>query len=243
MILIAGMFLLLAVALVYRFHHRLGGRPEVTRAEAKTKDPAAELVSASGMVLKGRPGGTEWCQIAVGAHLMEGDLVQTDRTGGATIRYSNGNTVTIQENTIVAVRSAGDGNMDISAPAAEDMSVSADSRKGIGASSMSGGAEDKAAVAAFNQARANEPGPFIRLDRIVQFGRILELVGTVEAGSRLLVNNEIVDVAGDGSFKHFTDPFPSFVEKASLAMKVTDLAGRSSVVEAVHDFNPHRGKS
>jgi hypothetical protein len=235
-------FLLLAVALAYRFIHRLGGSPEVTRVEAKTKDPAAELVSASGMVLKGKLGGTEWSQIAAGTHLMEGDLVQTDRTGGATIRYSNGNTVTIQENTIVAVRSAGDGNMDISAPAAEDMPVSADFKKDVDASPVSGGAEDKAAVAAFNEARANVPGPYIRLDRIVQFGRILELAGTVEAGSRLLVNNEIVDVTGDGSFKHFTDPFPSFVQKASLAMKVTDLAGRSSVVEAVHDFNPHRGK-
>ena len=31
------------------------------------------------------------------------------------------------------------------------------------------------------------------------------------------------------------------VEKANLVMKVTDLAGRTRVVAAVHDFNSHGG--
>jgi hypothetical protein len=223
-----GIGLLFAAALVYLFLHRSGSSPEVTRVEAKTKDPVAELVSATGMVLTGKPGRAEWNEIAVGARLMEGDLIQTDKSGGATIRYSNGNTVTIQENTVLTVRNAGDGSMDIGVPAAEEAPAV-------------GGTEDKAAVAAFNEARANEPDPLIRLDRIVQFGRSLELVGNVGAGSRLIVNNEIVDVAGDGSFKHFTNPFPASVQKANLDMKVSDLAGRTRVFAAVHDFNPHGG--
>jgi hypothetical protein len=240
-LLIAGIFLLLASALVFLFLHRSGSIKEVTRVEAKTKDPVAELVSATGMVLTGKPGRTEWDQIAAGARLMEGDLIKTDKSGGATIRYSNGNTVTIQENSVLTVRSARDGSMDIGAPATEEAPASADSGREGEAFVPAGGAEDKAAVAAFNEARANESGPFIRLDRIVQFGRSLELVGNVEAGSRLLMNNEIVDVAGDGSFKHFTNPFPASVQKANLAMKVTDLAGRTRVFAAVHDFNPRGG--
>jgi len=236
------MVMLAAAALVYLVLHRPGNSQEVTRVEAKTKDPVAELVSATGMVLTGKPGRTEWSQIAVGARLMEGDLIQTEKTGGASIRYTNGNTIAIQENTVLTVRSAGDGSMEVSAPGMEDAPTSADSGKGQDASAPDGaGPENRAAVAAFNEARANEPGPFIRLDRIIPFGRSLELVGKVEAGSRLSVNNEIVDVSGDGSFKHFTNPFPVPGQKANLLMKVTDLAGRTRVAAAVHDFNP-RGR-
>lgn len=240
--LVAGMVMLAAAASVYFVLHRTGNSRDVTRVEAKTKDPVAELVSATGMVLTGKPGRTEWNQIAVGARLMDGDLIQTEKSGGASIRYSNGNTIAIQENTVLTVRSAGDGSMEVSVPGMEESPASADSRKGQDASAPdAAGPENKAAVAAFNEARANEPGPFIRLDRIIPFGRSLELVGKVEAGSRLSVNNEIVDVGGDGSFKHFTNPFPVPGHKANLLMKVTDLAGRTRVAAAVHDFNPRGG--
>jgi hypothetical protein len=217
---IAGLGVLSAAALVGLILYRSNSGLDVTRAEAKAKGPVAELISATGMVTTSKSGRAEWSQIAVGAPLMEGDLIQTDKSGGAGIRYSNGNTVAIQEHTVLTVRSAGDGSMEISVPSA---------------------AEDRAAVAAFNRARAGEPGPFIRLDRIVPFGRSLELVGDVEAGSRLSVNNESVDVTGDGSFKHFTNPFPASVGKANLVMKVTDLAGRTRVIAAIHDFNSRDG--
>ena len=236
--LVAGICVLSAAALVYLILRHSNNGPDVMRVEAKAMDPVAELVSATGMVLTGKPGLAEWNQIAVGARLMEGDLIQTDKSGGAGIRYSNGNTVTIQENTVLTVRSAGEGSMEISAPATEEIPPFADSGRKRAASSPTA-AEDRAAVAAFNEARAGELGPFIRLDRIVPFGRSLELVGKVEAGSRLSVNNESVDVIGDGSFKHFTNPFSASVEKANLVMKVTDLAGRTRVVAAIHDFNSH----
>jgi hypothetical protein len=239
---VAGICLLSAAALVYLILYRPDSSPDVTRAEAKAKDPVAELVSATGMVLTGKPGRAEWNQIAIGARLMEGDLIQTDKSGGAGIRYSNGNTVTIQENTVLTVRSAGDGSMEISVPAAENIPPSFGSGQEHTFSSLTA-AEDRAAVAAFNKARAGEPGPFIRLERIVPFGRSLELVGNVEAGSRLSVNNESVDVTGDGSFKHFTNAFPVSVGKANLVMKVTDLAGRTRVVAAIHDFNSRDGNN
>ncbi len=206
---VAGICVLSAAALVSLILYRSNSSLDMTRAEAKAKGPVAELVSATGMVLTGKPGRAEWNQIAVGARLMEGDLIQTDKSGGAGIRYSNGNTVTIQENTVLTVRSAGDGSMEIGVPSAENTPPSSGSGQEHESSSPTA-AEDRAAVAAFNKARAGEPGPFIRLDRIVPFGRSLELVGNVEAGSRLSVNNESVDVTGDGSFKHFTNPFSCF---------------------------------
>jgi hypothetical protein len=238
--LVAGICVLSAAALVCLILYRSDSGPDVTRAEAKAKDPVAELVSATGMVFTWKPGRAERNQITVGARLMEGDLIQTDKSGGAGIRYSNGNTVAIQENTVLTVRSAGDGSMDISAPSAEYAPPSSGSGQEPASSSLTA-AKDRAAVAAFNKARAGELGPFIRLDRIVSFGRSLELVGNVEAGSRLSVNNESVEVTGDGSFKHFTNPFPVSVGKANLVMKVTDLAGRTRVVAAIHDFNSRDG--
>lgn len=238
MVLIAGIVVLAGSAVVYMGFHRPGNVREVTRAEARTKDPVAELVSATGMVLAGKPGRTEWTQMAIGARLMEGDLVQTAKAGAAGIRYSNGNTVTIQENTVLTIRSAGDGSMEISVPTMGAEPVPSAPGKGQEAKPV--GLEDRNAVAAFNEVRAGEPGPFIRLDRVIPFGRSLELVGKVEAGSRLSVNNEIVDVGGDGSFKHFTNPFPASDQKVNLLMRVTDLAGRTRAIAASHDFNPQR---
>jgi hypothetical protein len=238
--LVAGTCVLSAAALVCLILYYSNRGPDVTGVEAKAKDPVAELVSATGMVLAGKPDRAEWNQIAIGARLMEGDLIQTDKSGGAGIRYSNGNTVAIQENTVLTVRSAGDGSMEIGAPAPEEIRSFADFGRKREASSLTA-AENRASATAFNKARAGEPSPFIRLDRIVPFGRSLELVGSVDAGSRLSVNNESVDVTGDGSFKHFTNPFSVSVGKANLVMKVTDLAGRTRVVAALHDFNSRGG--
>jgi hypothetical protein len=238
--LVAGICVLSAATLVCLILYRSNSGPDVTRVEAKAKDPVAELVSTTGMVLTGKPGQAEWNQIAAGARLMEGDLIQTDKSGGAVIRYSNGNTITIQANTVLTVRNAGDGSMEISVPSAEKTPPSSGSGREHEFSAPTA-VEDRAAVATFNKARAGERGPFIRLDRIVPFGRSLELVGKVEAGSRLSVNDEIVDVTGDGSFKHFTNPFSVSAEKANLVMKVTDLAGRTTVVAAIHDFNSRGG--
>ena len=81
--LVAGICVLSAAALVWLILRRTNSCPDVIRVEAKAKDPVAELVSATGMVLTGKPGRAEWNQITVGARLMEGDLIQTDKTGRA----------------------------------------------------------------------------------------------------------------------------------------------------------------
>jgi hypothetical protein len=52
----------------------------------------------------------------------------------------------------------------------------------------------------------------------------------------LTVNKESVDVAGDGSFKHFTNPFPAASRQVRLVMKVANLAGHTRVIAFTHDF-------
>ena len=120
--LIAGICILSASALAYLILHRSTDSPDVASVEARVKDPAAELVSATGMVLAGKPGRDEWSQITVGARLMEGDRIQTDTAGRASIQYANGNTVILQENTVLTVHSAGDGSMEISVSATDAVS-------------------------------------------------------------------------------------------------------------------------
>lgn len=239
-VLIAAILVLAAAASAYLVFYRFGGSKNVAQAEARSIGPAAELVSAKGLVLAGKPHRKEWYQIVVGARLMEGDVIRTDQYGAAGIRYSSGKMIIIPGNTVMTVRIAGDGRMETAMPVSGSASVSADSEQDD-LYSEPAGIENKAAVDAFNEAGANDPGPFIRLDRIVQFGRSLELVGNVEAGSRLTVNNEIVDVSGDGSFKHFTNPFPGSGQRVNLVMKVANLAGRRRMVTSVYDFNP-RGR-
>ncbi len=82
-----------------------------------------------------------------------------------------------------------------------------------------------------------EARPHLALHKIVQFGRTLELVGSAEAGSRLTVNNESIEVSGDGSFKHFTKPFTESGDRVRLEIKATDLAGRTRNLTAFHSFH------
>ncbi len=211
-------------------------------AEKPAKEFAAELIAANGTVFIGKAGRNDWRPVTAGTRLGEGDLIRTDNSGDATIRYSNGVTVSIQSGTIFAVRKTGDGIMEISAPLRElssppDASTSeseippqADPR-----------ADGKSETPVLKDVQANHASLFIKLDRIIQYGRSLELIGSVEAGSRLAVNNETVDVAGDGTFKHFTNPFPVAAREVRLVMKVSDLAGRTRVVTTTHDFGPQAG--
>lgn len=50
----------------------------------------------------------------------------------------------------------------------------------------------------------------LAVDRVIQHGRVLEIIGRTEPGATVLVNNETVfSVAPDGKFKHFTNPLPN----------------------------------
>ncbi len=191
--------------------------------ESPAQKYVAELVHANGMVLVRDPGKSEWREVKTGARLMEGDLVRTDNSGGAGVQYKNGTTVTVPETTVFTVRSATNNRIEVSAsPEAEIALLLPENNRDPAAGAQTKGANES-----------------IELQQVVPFGRSLELIGRVEAGSRLAVNNEIVEVAGDGTFRYFTSPFPVSARFVHLDLKVTDLAGRTRIWTATHDFSPH----
>lgn len=63
----------------------------------------------------------------------------------------------------------------------------------------------------FNLVQQVEAGKEVLLEvtRIVQHGRVLEVVGRTEPGSLVIINNEqVFSIAADGTFRHFTSPLP-----------------------------------
>jgi len=220
-LLIVVVFIPLGIVLI-GFTVLLGLKSSKMKAPAPAQQVVAELASAGGMVLVQDPGRTEWREVKVGAHLIEGDLVRTDSSGKAGIRYKSGTSVCIPANTVFTVRSAVRDEIEVSQnPAASLPPLLLAGEKGT-----LGTAKDR---------------PMIELEQIIPFGRSLELIGRVEAGSNLVINNEFVEVAGDGFFKHFTGPFPASATKVQLTLKVTDLAGRTCTWTAYPDFGPHDG--
>jgi len=50
---------------------------------------------------------------------------------------------------------------------------------------------------------------FLEVTRIVQHGKVLEVLGRTEPGSMVIINNEqVFSIASDGTFRHFTSPLP-----------------------------------
>ena len=219
---IVGIVILVGVALIgggaYLVLHQ-GKRV----AAAPPPESVAELVSTSGMILVRNPGNPEWREVKKGARFTEGDLVRTDSSGEAGIRYKSGRIVSIPGNMVMRVRKLADNEMEITPspdatmPPLRLLDENGNPAKGVG------------------------NGPFIELQQIIPFGKCLELIGRVETGSSLLVNDEIVEVSGEGKFKHFTRPFPASAEVVRLILKVSDLAGRSRTYTATHDFRTYGG--
>jgi hypothetical protein len=219
----------------YFFRHQskvVEEKPIVTEAQVIE----AELVSAKGTVMVRKLGRTAWQEVRVGARLQEGDLIQTDDSGVASIRYSNGATLLIQKDTIFTVQDASGGIMEITAPPQLAMLQNRTSRNTADAIHGSNGM-------ILSEAKAGEQRPSIELQRIIPFGKSLELIGQVEAGSRLLVNGESVEIAGDGTFKHFTNPFPALASKVNIVMRVTNLAGQTRTLRTVYDFSSSGGEN
>lgn len=197
----------------------------------------AELLSAKGTVLLLKSGQTNWQEVPMGAPLMNGDLIQTDISGNAVIRYPNGTTASIQAKTIFAVQRTGNNEMEILMPV--ETHAGGDQLAGI--STEPSIANQASPGSSFERAKAGQLRPSLNLRRIIPFGKSLELIGQVEPGSSLTVNNETVEVGGDGSFKHFTNPFPKSADKVYLVLKATNLAGRDSILTATHDFGSQAG--
>jgi hypothetical protein len=63
----------------------------------------------------------------------------------------------------------------------------------------------------FNLVQQAEAGTeaFLEITRIVQHGKVVEVVGRTEPGSSVIINNEqVFSMAPDGTFRHFTSPLP-----------------------------------
>jgi hypothetical protein len=63
----------------------------------------------------------------------------------------------------------------------------------------------------FSVVRQENAGELLLIvERTIQHGRVLEVIGRTEPGATVLVNNEpVFSVAPNGSFKHFTSPLPN----------------------------------
>ncbi len=232
---VPGILLLSGIACVWWMPYFSSRHSKVKTVEQSVKASSAELVSAVGRVWVRRQHRADWRELRAGDPLVEGDLIQTVRGGSAYIKYADESTVSIPAQTVFSVRSSGDSQMDISAPPDFGNAESASSTFGA---KHSGERAPKANLAAINAGREE---PHLELQRIIPFGRSLELVGKVDAGTSLAINDVTVDVEADGSFKHFTSPFPASRRKVLIVLRATNLAGRRRTLTATHDFDPHDG--
>ena len=64
----------------------------------------------------------------------------------------------------------------------------------------------------------------IKVDRIIPFGHYFQVVGKTDPGVMVYINDEVVEVKGDGSFKHFTRPYKD-KGKHDLVIVGRDLTG------------------
>jgi len=50
---------------------------------------------------------------------------------------------------------------------------------------------------------------FLEITNLIQHGRVVEVVGRTEPGSTVIINNQqVFNIAPDGTFRHFTSPLP-----------------------------------
>ena len=174
--------------------------------------------------------------------LAEGDLIQVGTSGKVQLEYSNGTTVVVPIGTVFSVRradsGAGKGSVFITS---EEVNIVQDPRV---SSSATTDPPERTSVrrAAPEASPAAGSEPTLELKKIVRFGRSLELVGRVDPGGSLVVNGETVDIAADGSFKHFTKPFAGSARTVQLVLTAKDLSGRTRRAMVTQDFSSGPGE-
>jgi hypothetical protein len=71
---------------------------------------------------------------------------------------------------------------------------------------------------------------FLEITSITQHGRVVEVVGRTEPGSTVIINNQqVFNIAADGTFRHFTSPLP---RKGSNQITITaqDRKGNTKTI-------------
>lgn len=64
------------------------------------------------------------------------------------------------------------------------------------------------------------PTPTLRIERIVQYGHIVEIDASVEPGTTVMVNGERAAVIWeDGEIKHFVGPLPDGVSEIAVSVQ------------------------
>ena len=204
--------------------------PARSKPPASTEAAVGGIVSAQGSVSLRRRNQAYWISARSGMQLCQGDMLQTGETGSITIRYADAVAVSLPPDTVFSVDHSG------STPAPQAGPIPAARR------------EQAKPLAAAEQPpsmpRASIPDsePALELQRIIAFGRTLEVIGRVDPGSSVYINDESVDISGDGSFKHFTRPFPSGRTHVELILRVVDLRGRVRTLNSSYSFGPDPGE-
>ena len=210
------------------------GLREIVPAQAKrstmTGTAIAEILLAKGTVAMRRSDQTSWSSAGQGMQLCEGDMVQTGGSGSITIRYSDATAVSLPPHTVFCIHHGEPFPMAETKPSPSAQHQQAESRVT---------AEQPPVVP---RAPGLEGQPILELERVVAFGRTLELTGRVDPGSLLYINEESVDISGSGSFKHFTKPFPPGRTYVQLTLRVVDPRGRVRTLNATHNFGPDPGE-
>lgn len=76
---------------------------------------------------------------------------------------------------------------------------------------------------------SDKPHLEVVVDKVLSFGRSFEVIGRATPGAVVFINDEVVEVKGDGSFKHFTHPLPRS-GRQELIVVARDLTGASKLI-------------
>jgi hypothetical protein len=212
----------------------------ITLWPPKTSEPAsgegvAEIENVTGKVSVRLRSNASWEKGKEGMKLYAGDLIQTGSSGVAQLRFLHGPSISVPSDTMFSIRHVEDKAGKSLPPlslASRPVSLAAEKPAPTPVPEKQKPLPEVPTKVAEPVKQPEPPPkaiplpePTLELDRIVPFGRSLELVGRVDPGNKLLVNSEVVRVESDGSFKHFTKPFATS-GTVQLVLKTTDLAGR-----------------
>lgn len=202
-------------------------------------DGVAEIEAASGSVSVRLRSQAAWERGRMGMKLNEGDLIQTGSSGAVQLRFLHGASVSVPADTMFSIRNVKErlgkdtspislSAKAVSLPTSRPSQAPAPAEKPVSESSAKAGEPAPQGESA-KAKTVVPPEPTLELERIIPFGRSLQVVGRVDPGNKLSINGEIVGVASDGKFKHFTKPFTT-QGTVHLVLKTTDLAGRVRTV-------------
>jgi hypothetical protein len=228
MLRLAGLFLgglALACFAAYPYLERLASS---VRVEADAGRAAvAEIESAGGDVQVRQRASAVWNAASAPMPLAEGDLVRTGRSGSARIKFSGGEEVTVPAETFFSLRAPARAVVRLAtvAPQAAGKASNPPSPAPAAGGNPADSPPPQPAAPENPTPSAARADPALVVEKVVGFGRTLEIFGRIDPGSSLTINGELVPTAGDGSFKHFTKEFPDAGD-VQLVFRVKDLAGR-----------------